>query len=310
MMPEEASTIAAQVDWIFYALCGVSIAIMLLVGTILLGFSIRYRRGSPAPRPPVSQSVTGRFEHSWTFGVAALAVFLFLFAASAQAPQYAIPKSAMEIHVVAKQWMWKTQHPGGAREINALHVPVDTPIKLVMTSQDVIHSFAVPAFRIKQDVLPDRLTATWFEANKVGTYHLFCTEYCGTDHSRMIGEIVVLPKQDYPAWLARQPQGEDLTAQGARLFRELGCSSCHGAGSKVAAPSLDRLWGATRQLPDGRSAVVDEDYVRTAILAPQQHAAPGRVAEMPSFAGKVSDEELSALASYLKSLSQGRSSAR
>jgi cytochrome c oxidase subunit 2 len=310
MIPEQASTIAARVDWIFYVLCGVSAAIMLLVGSILLGFSIRYRRGSSAPRPPISERTSGRFEHSWTFGAAALAVFLFLFAASAQAPQYAIPRNAMEIHVVAKQWMWKTQQPSGVREIDELHVPVDTPIKLIMTSQDVIHSFAVPAFRIKQDVLPDRLTATWFEANKVGTFHLFCTEYCGTDHSRMIGKIVVLPKQDYAAWLARQPQDEDLTAQGGRLFRDLGCSSCHGAGSKVGAPALERLWGARRRLSDGREVEVDEDYVRTAILAPQEHAPPGRVTEMPSFSGKVSEEDLSALAAYLKALAQGRSSAR
>jgi cytochrome c oxidase subunit 2 len=213
------------------------------------------------------------------------------------------PKNALEIHVVAKQWMWKTQHSNGAREINELHVPLDTPVRLVMTSEDVIHSFFVPAFRMKKDVLPGRYTETWFRATKPGVFHLFCAEYCGSEHSRMTGRIVVVQKDTYARWLAAQPEGDGLAKTGATVFRARGCSGCHSEASKVHAPNLNGLYGRKVQLADGRSVTADEAYLRDSMLMPRRDVVAGFEPIMPSYAGILSDAEIISLTAYIRSLS-------
>ncbi len=299
-MLSEASTFAPRVDGIFWMLVGVSAFIMLLVGALILFFSIKYRRGTRAKRGPVPERIDREVEIGWTVATLFAFLFFFWFAAAAETSQFAVPKNAMEIHVVAKQWMWKLEHPNGAREINALHVPVDVPIRLVMTSQDVIHDFFVPAFRMKQDVLPGRYVESWFQATKPGTYHLFCAEYCGTDHSRMIGGIVVQSQADYARWADAQPQGDSLADQGAKLFVRLGCTGCHGGSARVRAPNLAGLYG--RPVPiEGGFVTADEGYLRDSIMLPQKQVVAGYAPVMPSYEGVASEEDVIKLIAYLKS---------
>jgi len=208
----------------------------------------------------------------------------------------------MEIYVVAKQWMWKLQHVDGQREINELHVPVDRDVKLIMTSQDVIHSFFVPAFRLKQDVLPGRYTTLWFHAIRPGTYHLFCAEYCGTQHSGMIGSIVVMNPVDYEAWLSGGGGEGSLASTGQKLFQQLGCGSCHRSDTQGRGPNLVGVFGKPVLLEDGRTVTADENYVRESILNPGAKIAAGFKNIMPSFQGVVNEEQLLSLVAYIKSL--------
>ncbi|HEY1899320.1 MAG TPA: cytochrome c oxidase subunit II [Steroidobacteraceae bacterium] len=299
----QASSLAPQVDalfWFMVALCG---TVALGVICAIVYFSIRYRRGSPADRsgePPSSLPV----ELTWTLipGVLFTGVFiwsLFLFVRM-RTP----PADAQTIYIVAKQWMWKAQHAGGQREINTLHVPLGVPIRLTMTSQDVIHSFYVPAFRVKQDVLPGRYTQLWFKATKLGHYELFCAEYCGLDHSKMGGQIVVMRPSDYARWLEGHAGPGTLAAQGAALFRARGCSGCHGPNASVHAPDLDGLYGHPVQLAGGSQVIADERYIRDSIMLPDQHIVAGYQPLMPSFAGQLSEEDVLALIAYLKSTSE------
>jgi cytochrome c oxidase subunit II len=302
-MPEAASAQAVQTDQIYYVLLALSGAVIALVGTLILIFSIRYRRGSKAKRGALPPIMSKEFEIGWTSATLFLALFIFWWVSSSQLSALVAPKNALEIHVVAKQWMWKTQHSNGAREINELHVPLDTPVRLVMTSEDVIHSFFVPAFRMKQDVLPGRYTETWFRATKLGVFHLFCAEYCGSEHSRMTGRIVVVQKDAYARWLAAQPEGDGLAKEGETVFRERGCSGCHSGTSKVHAPDLNGLYGRKVQLADGRTVTADEAYLRDSMLKPRQDVAAGFEPIMPSYAGILSDGEIISLTAYIRSLS-------
>ena len=212
--------------------------------------------------------VAREFEIGWTAATFFLFFFIFWFTASAQFTTLVPPRNAMEVHVTGKQWMWKTQHGNGAREINALHVPVNVPVRVVLTSEDVIHSFFVPAFRIKRDVLPGRYLETWFKATKTGTFHLFCTQFCGTQHSRMMGSVVVMPQEEFAKWLRAQPQADDIAKEGAALFVSLGCAGCHEGNSAVHAPHLNGVYGGPVQLSDGRTVVADDAYIRDFILQP------------------------------------------
>ncbi|HET7656012.1 MAG TPA: cytochrome c oxidase subunit II [Luteimonas sp.] len=300
LIAQGASTAASSVDALLLAmvlLCGL---VALAVTFLLVFFSIRYRQGSRADRrrPP-----TGflPLELAWT--LIPLAIFLGVFAWSAvvYAGLQRSSPDALPVYVVAKQWMWKLQHRNGRREINELHVPLGQPVRLVMTSQDVIHSFFVPAFRLKQDVLPGRYTTLSFTATRLGEFHLFCAEYCGTEHSAMIGRIVVMPPAQYARWLAAGRHEPGLAQQGFALFRKLGCSGCHAAGSSVHAPSLDGLLGREVHLSDGRSLVADDTYVRDSVLLPRKDVVAGFEPIMPSFAGQVSEEDIQALIAYLRS---------
>jgi len=213
------------------------------------------------------------------------------------------PRDSTEVYVVAKQWMWKLEHAEGQREINELHVPVGRDVKLIMTSQDVIHSFFVPAFRMKQDVLPGRYTMAWFHATKPGTYHLFCAEYCGTQHSGMIGSIVVLEPAQYEAWMSGGSPGP-LSATGEKIFAELGCATCHRSDSQGRGPNLQGVFGRPVALADGRTVTADENYLRECILDPGAKRVKGFQPIMPTFQGLVSEEQVNALVAYVKSLSQ------
>ncbi len=205
---------------------------------------------------------------------------------------------------MAKQWMWKIEHAEGQHELNELHVPVGRDVRLIMTSQDVIHSFYIPAFRIKQDVLPGRYTMEWFHATKPGTYHLFCAEYCGTMHSGMVGDIVVMTQPDYEVWMAGGKPGGSMASSGADLFQSLGCVTCHRADAQGRGPSLVGVFGKPVLLEDGRTVVADENYVRESIMSPAAKVVNGYKPIMPVFQGLVTDEQLNSLVAYVKSLSQ------
>ncbi len=267
LFPEQASTLASEVDALYLTFLGISIFFGLLVAGLVIFFAIRYRRRA--------EDEIGRPEKAgiWleiTWSVIPLAILLGMFAWGAKVyiGAFRPPSDAVEYFVTAKQWMWKFQHPQGNREINELHVPVGQAIRLTMTSEDVIHSFFVPAFRVKADVLPGRYTTLWFEATKIGTYHLFCAEYCGAEHSKMGGSITVMEPADYEMWLAGRDTGPSVVASGQELFRVKACSTCHRPDSATLAPILHGLFGEEVELEDGSTQIVDENYLRESIMNP------------------------------------------
>jgi cytochrome c oxidase subunit 2 len=313
-LPVQASTIAVRVDHIFYVVTAVTVTVAIAIFVVMVYFGVRYRAASKAPRaedvPAAQASARRRVEAAWTLIPLALFVAAFAWAARVYVERATPPDHAMELFVVAKQWMWKLQHPGGQREIDELHVPRGQPVKLVMTSQDVIHSFFVPAFRLKQDVLPGRYTEMWFTATRVGRFHLFCAEYCGTDHARMHGEVIVMEPADFQRWLEAHRGPQDMAARGEALFREYGCSGCHATepgavtstGASIHAPNLAGLYGKPVPLADGSMVVADERYIRDSILLPAKEVAAGYAPIMPSFAGRVGEEDILDLIAYLRSL--------
>ncbi|MCB1739029.1 MAG: cytochrome c oxidase subunit II [Gammaproteobacteria bacterium] len=298
----EASNHATHIDTILFALTAISLLIATLVIILIVGFSIRYRRGARPSRGPLPKVLRRELEVSWTMATLLLFLFVFWWAASAQLSSLQPPADGLRIQVMAKQWMWRIRHPNGAREINVLHVPVNRPVTLVMTSQDVIHSLYLPALRIKQDVLPRRYTRLWFTARKTGAFALLCAEFCGTAHSRMTGRIVVMKPAAYARWMAAQPQTIELAQAGADLFRSLGCSGCHAAQSAVHAPPLRGVFNRLVLLEDGRSVRADEAYLRDAILRPRRDIVAGYAPIMPGFRELVDEAELFQLIAYLKSL--------
>lgn len=293
-----ASTAAAHVDLLLAAMTVLCGAVALAVCLTLLVFSIRYRAGSTVTRGQPRRQLRW-LEIVWTVTPMLLFIGIFAWSARGFIDLYRPPADALPVYVVAKQWMWKLQHRNGRREINELHVPLGQPVELVMSSQDAIHSFFVPAFRVKQDVLPGRYTRLWFTATRLGEFRLLCAEYCGSEHSGMTGRVVVMPPGDFSRWLAAGPAEPGLAQYGFALFRSLGCSGCHDAGSTVHAPSLRGLVGQPVHLQDGRTVVADDDYLRDAILAPRKDVVAGFAPVMPSFAGQISEEDLRALLAYL-----------
>jgi cytochrome c oxidase subunit 2 len=302
-----ASIAARQVDTAFYWILVIAVVTGALLLLLVIAFSIRYRRGSAARRGALPDILSKEVEIGWTTGTVFIFLFLFWwFVGGFEFPPRHVPNE-MEIHVVAKQWMWKIEHPGGAREIDALHIPEGATIRLIMTSEDVIHSFYVPAFRIKQDVLPGRYTEIVLHPSRTGTFHLFCAEFCGTQHSHMTGFVTVMAPAAYAAWQNAQPKASTTVAEGEVLYATLGCAACHSVRSRVKAPKLEGLYGSTIALSDGRSAHVDEAYLRGAILHPGDLRVPGFAPAMPSYAGSIADTDMDALTDYLKSLSGGSS---
>jgi cytochrome c oxidase subunit 2 len=308
--PAPASTIALRVDLLLYAVTGVTAAVAIAVCITMIVFGIRYRAGSTAPRehdvPAAQARALRRVELAWTLTPLLLFLCAFAWGARLYVLRAQAPEDATELFVVAKQWMWKLQHPGGQREIDELHLAQGEPVKLLMTSEDVIHSFFVPAFRLKQDVLPGRYTEMWFTPTEVGRFHLFCTEYCGTDHSRMGGDIVVMAPADFARWLDAHRAGPDMATHGEALFREYGCSGCHGLNAAVHAPNLAGIFGKPVPLADGSFTLADERYIRDSILVPLKEVAAGYEPIMPSFAGKIDEADILDLIAYLKSLSSAR----
>ena len=297
-MNAAASSIAPRTDLLFTAMLLLTGAIALAICVAILYFAVRFRQGASVERGHVRRNLG--LELGWTLIPLALFIGLFTWAAHDFVRLYQAPDDALPVYVVARQWMWKLQHRNGKREINELHVPLGQPVRLVMTSQDAIHSFYVPAFRLKQDVLPGRYTGLWFTATQLGEFHLFCAEYCGSEHSRMIGRIVVMPPAEYARWLGEGTAQPSLAQYGFALFRQLGCSGCHAAGSSVHAPSLAGLIGRQVHLQDGRTIVADDNYVRDSILLPKKDVVAGFEPIMPSFAGQLSEEDIQALVAYLR----------
>ncbi|MBR0868978.1 c-type cytochrome [Bradyrhizobium tropiciagri] len=295
------SPYGGDVDLLFAGLLLASSLVLGLLIFLLLLFCVRYRAGNPVDRGN-HDSKSWHWEVGWTSASLVIFLLLFVWGASVFLEIYRTPQGELSVFVVAKQWMWKVQHTGGQAEINSLHMPVHRPMRLVMASQDVIHSFFVPALRLKHDVVPGRYQSLEIEAVTAGHYHLFCAEYCGTDHSGMIGEIVAMEPADYAKWLNDQAPANSLAREGGALFREFGCSGCHGANSSVHAPPLEGLYGKPVPLADGSIVTADDKYIRDSILLPRSQVAAGYQPLMPSFEGKVSEDQLLRLVVYIKSL--------
>lgn len=291
---------AGSVDALFIFLLIVSGLMTALIFFCVVFFAARFRFRAGVPAEQIEGSTP--LELTWSIIPMFVFMAIFFWGAVVFFKERTPPRDATEVYVVAKQWMWKLEHAEGQREINELHVPVGRDVKLIMTSQDVIHSFFVPAFRIKQDVLPGRYTVMWFRATKPGTYHLFCAEYCGTQHSGMIGSIVVQEPAQYEAWMSGGVSGP-LSATGEKVFSELGCVTCHRADAQGRGPNLQGLFGKQVLLEGGRTLVADENYLRESILDPGAKVVNGYKPVMPTFQGLVSEEQLNALVAYVKSLS-------
>jgi cytochrome c oxidase subunit 2 len=301
LLPDQASSVAAESDWMFWALTALSLFICVLVFLPLCWFAIKYRRGRKVDRRLSAEVATWKIEVTWTVIPLVIAMGLFTWSADAFFRMETPPAGAAEINVVAKQWMWKLQHADGAREINELHIPRGQPVKLTMISQDVIHDFFVPAFRMKQDVIPGRYTTEWFTPTKTGRYHIFCAQYCGTSHAEMIGWVHVMEPQDYERWL-RRGSPEPLAARGEALFHTLGCSGCHGVSSKIHAPPLEGVYGHLVPLETKEFVMADDKYIRDSIVLPASQIVAGYQNLMPSFKGHISEEDIMALTAYLKSI--------
>lgn len=301
---------AGEVDLLFYAITTLSLLFSLGVVVAIVYFAVKYRRNSRADRTGAAL-IHGslKLELSWIIIPLFLALGIFLWSAWLYFRLYTPPADSFDIYVTGKQWMWKFQHPTGQREINTLHVPVNRPIRLIMTSQDVIHSFYVPAFRIKQDVIPGRVTVAWFEATETGDFHLFCAEYCGSLHSEMIGQVIVMDPSDYEAWLGGAGTvavgpGESLAEGGELLFNRLGCSGCHRPDGTGVGPSLVGVFGSQVKLESGEVVTADEAYMVDSILNPNAQIVAGYDPIMPTFEGVVDEQELLRLVAYLKSIGQ------
>jgi len=304
IFPDQASSIASSVDGVYFLLTGVSVFFAVVIFVTVFYFAIRFRRRSEDEIPaPMHGSM--KLEIAWSVIPGIIALGIFAWGTTIYFRNADPPPDAMEIYVVGKQWMWKMQHPEGRREINELHLPVGQPVKLTMATEDVIHSFYVPAFRVKNDVVPGRYTSLWFEPTKVGEYHLFCAEYCGNQHSQMVGTVYVMDPVDYQAWLAGDT-GASMSDTGQALFQRLGCASCHRSGGSLRGPALDNIYNSQVQLDNGQVVVADDSYLRESILDPLAKRVPGYNTDMPTFRGQLSEEQLLQIIAYIKSLSPGQ----
>ncbi|HVN10011.1 MAG TPA: cytochrome c oxidase subunit II [Patescibacteria group bacterium] len=303
IFPPRGSTIAQGVDELYYFLTAITLFFSFVIFTIIFYFMVRYRRRSPDDQPPAT--VTSMpLELTWTIVPTLICAVVFVWSSSLYFRNSRPPNAAMEIFVVGKQWMWHIQHPEGVREINELHVPVGVPVKITLTSQDVIHDFFIPAFRVKRDAMPGRYNSLWFQATKTGTFHFFCAQYCGQGHAAMIGWVQVMTPEDYAAWLAGGTRGETMTQAGERLFHQYGCITCHLADGTGRGPSLVGKFGKTQKLRDGRTVVVDQGFLRQAITQPNSMPVPDYPPVMPSFQGQLNEEQILQLIAYVKSLGE------
>jgi cytochrome c oxidase subunit 2 len=319
LFPQQASTVAPHVDGLYFFLVGISVFFAGLIFILVIYFAVKYRRRSADEPPPPYIPSDFRLEIAWSVVPFIIVMIVFYWGASVYFRMTRPPENALEILVVGRQWMWKFQHPDGQREINQLHVPIGRPVKLTLASEDVIHSFFVPAFRVKMDAVPGRYTNVWFEPTKTGRFHLFCAEYCGNLHAGMIGRIVVLEPQAYEEWLEggritppgsapgapplTSPEGSPV-AEGQRLFQDLGCATCHRLERQEVGPVLTNLFGAQVRLQDGQTVSADENYLRESILRPQAKIVAGFTTLMPSYQGRVNEEQLLQLIAYIKSLNK------
>src|SRR5688500_9772258 len=306
LFPEAASTMAGKVDALYLFLVAMSAFFTLLIAASVIYCAVRYRRRSP-------DEVGGSFhasmllEVTWTVIPLLIVLFVFFWGVRVFFAQYRPPAGALEITATGKQWMWRFQHPDGQREINSLHVPTGQPVRVEMISEDVLHSLFIPVFRTKMDVVPGRYTSLWFEATKPGTYHLFCTEYCGTEHSGMIGQVVVMEPGEYQRWLAGGAASSRPPEQvGAELFTSIGCDTCHVEAGGGRGPSLRGVFGHEVALSTGERVVADASYLRRSILEPTAQLVAGYQPIMPTYKGQISEENLFRLIAYIRGLSGGR----
>jgi len=301
--PQQASVQPGQVDAIFFFMVAVTGFFSVLIAALVVIFAVKYRRRND---DEIGAAIHGSLalELLWTVIPFGIAMVMFGWGAKVFFDLYRPPVNAMEIYVVGKQWMWKVQHMDGQREINELHVPIGRTVNLIMGSEDVIHSFYIPAFRVKADVIPGRYNNLWFEATKPGTYHLFCAEYCGTKHSGMIGSVIAMEPADFQAWLSAGRREDSPVAAGQKLFQDLACSTCHRSDTQERGPLLTNLFGRQVELQGGRTVVANESYIRESIVNPQAKIVAGYQPTMPTFQGLVTEEQLLQLIAYLRSVTQ------
>src|SRR4051812_12503394 len=299
--PQAASEQAGQIDALYFFLVAVTAFFTALIALLVIVFAVKFHRKHD---DEVGEAIHGSLalELLWTIIPLGITMVMFVWGAQVFFHMTRPPKGAMEIFIVGKQWMWKAEHMDGAREINELHVPIGQPVKLIMGSEDVIHSFFIPDFRVKADVVPGRLNTMWFTATKPGRYHLFCTQYCGTKHSAMIGWVTAMEPSEYQAWLGGGTSGGSMADNGAKLFQNLACSTCHLENGQGRAPSLKGAFGKPVQLQNGQTVTVDESYIRESVLNPQAKVVAGFQPIMPTFQGLVTEEQLLQLIAYVKSL--------
>ena len=300
LFPPEASRIAPQLDALYFFILLVSLVGLTIVVLLVTSFSILYSK----ERHPVAVQIEGStlLEATWTIIPLGLFLVMFVWGALIYFRVFTPPANAMNIYVVGKQWMWKAEHPGGQHEIDSLHVPEGRAVQLTLISEDVFHSFSIPAFRVKREAIPGRYTTVWFEATKTGTYHLFCSQYCGTNHSHMIGDVVVMTPDDYRKWLAESTSGSSLAQNGERLFASLSCNACHNTRPDARGPNLVNVYGSKLTLTNGQVITADDAYLRQSILNPSQHVTQGYVPIMPTYQGQISEEGVIALVEYIKHL--------
>jgi len=299
---------APRVDHLYFFLLGIASFFSLLIAGLIVYYAVRFRRRSA---DSVGARIQGGMllEITWTVVPLVIAMVIFVWGANVFFAMSTPPVETLNVYVVGKQWMWKFQHLDGQREINELHVPVGRAVKLIMTSEDVIHDVFVPAFRVKADVVPGRYTNLWFQPTRPGRYHLFCAEYCGTRHSGMTGEVIVMEPDAYEAWLSGGAVEGSLASAGEKLFSDLACNTCHRPDTQGRGPDLQDLFGKTQALQDGASVVADEAYIRESILNPRAKIVAGFQPIMPTFQGQVSEEGVLELVEYVKSLNKNRASA-
>lgn len=305
LAPNNASTFASKHDTVFYLITGLTIFFTLIVFATVLTFTIKYRAGSKADRSnPSNGNII--LEAGWSGLPLALGLGIFFMSTKVFVEMRTPPKDAMEVYVIGKQWMWHLQHANGVRENNELHVPIGRPVKLTMISQDVIHAFYVPEFRMQYMVVPGRYTEQWFTPTKTGKFHIFCNMYCGTQHSEMGGTVVVMEPGEFQAWLRNGGSDAEklsLEERGQKIFNKIGCGNCHGGTSNANAPSLVGIYGTNRPQTDGTSPVANEEYLRQAILRPWDHIVKGYSNTMPTYQNTISEEDTIALVAYMKQIS-------
>jgi cytochrome c oxidase subunit II len=292
---------ASHVDALYFFLIGLTAFFSTLIAGTIIVYAVRFRRRSP---DSVGARIEGGLILELTWSIIPLFIVLFIFAWGAKVffAMSRPPEETLNVYVVGKQWMWKFQHLNGQREINELHVPVGRAVKLIMTSEDVIHDVFVPAFRVKADVIPGRYTHLWFQPTKAGRYHLFCAEYCGTKHSGMVGEVVVQEPAEYETWLATGRAEGSLSSAGGKLFQDLACNTCHRSDAQGRGPVLQGLFGRTVILATGERQVVDEAYLRESILNPGEKVTQGFQPVMPAYQGLVTEDGVLQLIEYIKAL--------
>ena len=308
LVPPNASTIATQVDLLYWFLVALTVFFVVLIGAVVVGLAAYYKKRDDG-RKAVQIEGSTTLELLWTGLPLLIVVGLFAWGTSLYVAMQKVPADAVDMYVVGKQWMWKAQHPTGVREIQDLHIPVGQAVRVTLTSEDVIHSYSIPAFRTKQDVVPGRYTQLWFEPTKVGEYHILCMEYCGTGHSAMVGKVTVMERDDYERWLSGST-GEPPEVAGKNLFESMRCSSCHPvdpsvkdiAGAPARGPLLAGIYGKEIDLQGGGKVLVNDEYIRESILKPQAKIVANYEPVMPTYDGQLGEEQILQLAAYIKSL--------